>query len=147
MGMLDGLIGSVIGNMMGGAGAAPGAAPGAAAGGGANPLLNIAFQLMQQQGGLQGLLGSLTQGGMAQQAASWVGQGQNQGVTGDMLKSVLGSGVLGNLGAQHGMNENEVSSGLASMLPELINQMTPQGQVPHNANDMISQAMGMLLKK
>jgi uncharacterized protein YidB (DUF937 family) len=145
MSMLDGLIGSVIGNMMGGAGAAPGAAPGAGAG--ANPLLNIAFQLMQQQGGLQGLLGTLNQGGMAQQAASWVGQGQNQGVSGDMLKSVLGSGVLGNLGAQHGMDANQVSSGLASMLPELINQMTPQGQVPHNANDMISQAMGMLLKK
>jgi uncharacterized protein YidB (DUF937 family) len=145
MGMLDGLIGSVIGNMMGGAGAAPGAAPGAGAG--ANPLLNIAFQLMQQQGGLQGLLGTLNQGGMAQQAASWVGQGQNQGVSGDMLKSVLGSGVLGNLGAQHGMDANQVSSGLASMLPELINQMTPQGNVPSNANDMISQAMGMLLKK
>ncbi len=145
MSMLDGLIGSVIGNMMGGAGAAPGAAPGAGAG--ANPLLNIAFQLMQQQGGLQGLLGTLNQGGMAQQAQSWVNQGQNQGVSGDMLKSVLGSGVLGNLGAQHGMDANQVSSGLASMLPELINQMTPQGQVPHNANDMISQAMGMLLKK
>jgi uncharacterized protein YidB (DUF937 family) len=145
MGMLDGLIGSVIGNMMGGAGAAPGAAPGAGAG--ANPLLNIAFQLMQQQGGLQGLLGTLNQGGMAQQAASWVSQDQNQGVSGDMLKSVLGSGVLGNLGAQHGMDANQVSSGLASMLPELINQMTPQGNVPSNANDMISQAMGMLLKK
>jgi uncharacterized protein YidB (DUF937 family) len=84
---------------------------------------------------------------MQQQADSWVSQGQNQGVSGDLLKSVLGSGVLGNLGAQHGMNANEVSSGLASMLPELINQMTPQGNVPHNANDMISQAMGMLLKK
>ena len=145
MGMLDGLIGSVIGNMMGGAGAAPGAAPGAGAG--ANPLLNIAFQLMQQQGGLQGLLGTLNSGGMQKQADSWVSQGQNTGVSGDLLKSVLGAGVLGNLGAQHGMDANQVSSGLASMLPELINQMTPQGNVPHNANDMISQAMGMLLKK
>ncbi len=143
MGVLDGLIGSVIGNMMGGAGGTAGNAQQ----GGANPLMNIAFQLMQQQGGLQGLLGTLSQGGMAKQAESWVSQGQNQGVTGDMLKSVLGSGVLGNLGAQHGMNENEVSGGLASMLPELINQMTPQGQVPANANDMISQAMGMLLKR
>jgi uncharacterized protein YidB (DUF937 family) len=145
MSMLDGLIGSVIGNMMGGAGPAAGAAPGAGAG--ANPLLNIAFQLMQQQGGLQGLLGVLNQGGMQQHTDSWVSPGQNQGVSGDMLKSVLGSGVLGNLGAAHGMDANQVSSGLASMLPELINQMTPQGQVPHNANDMISQAMGMLLKK
>jgi uncharacterized protein YidB (DUF937 family) len=145
MGMIDGLIGSVLSNMMGGAGAAPGAAPGAGAG--ANPLLNIAFQLMQQQGGLQGLLGALSHGGMKQQADSWVSQGQNQGVSGDLLKSVLGSGVLGNLGAQHGMDANQVSSGLASILPELINQMTPQGNVPNNANDMISQAMGMLLKK
>lgn len=140
MGMLDGLIGSVIGNMMGGAG-------GNAQQGGANPLLNIAFQLMQQNGGLQGLLGTLSQGGMAKQAESWVSQGQNMGVSGDMLKSVLGSGVLGNLGQQHGMNENEVSSGLASMLPELINQMTPKGQVEANSNDMIQQALGMLLKK
>ncbi len=141
MGMLDGLIGSVIGNMMGGAGGQP------QAGGGANPLLNIAFQLMQQNGGLQGLLGTLSQGGMGKQAESWVSQGQNMGVSGDMLKQVLGSGVLGNLGAQHGMSESEVSGGLASMLPELINQMTPKGQVEGNSNDMIQQALGMLLKK
>jgi uncharacterized protein YidB (DUF937 family) len=141
MGMLEGLIGSVIGNMMGGAGGQP------QAGGGANPLLNIAFQLMQQSGGLQGLLGTLSQGGLGKQAESWVSQGQNMGVSGDMLQQVLGSGVLGNLGAQHGMSANEVSSGLASMLPELINQMTPKGQVEPNSNDMIQQALGMLLKR
>jgi uncharacterized protein YidB (DUF937 family) len=141
MGMLDGLIGSVIGNMVGGAGGQTHAQ------GGANPLLNIAFQLMQQNGGLQGLLGTLQQGGMGKQAESWVSQGQNMGVSGDMLKSVLGSGVLGNLGAQHGMSANDVSSGLASMLPELINQMTPQGKVESNSNEMIQQALGMLLKR
>jgi uncharacterized protein YidB (DUF937 family) len=127
--------------MMGGAGGQP------QAGGGANPLLNIAFQLMQQSGGLQGLLGTLSQGGLGKQAESWVSQGQNMGVSGDMLQQVLGSGVLGNLGAQHGMSSNEVSSGLASMLPELINQMTPKGQVEPNSNDMIQQALGMLLKR
>ncbi len=144
MGMIDGLIGNVIGNMMGGAGGNPQSAMGGAGG---NPMMNIAFQLMQQNGGLTGVLDMLKHGGLGEHANSWVSQGQNQGVTGDMLKSVLGSGVLGQMGAQHGMDANQVSSGLASMLPELISQMTPHGQVPDNHSDMISQGLAMLMGK
>jgi uncharacterized protein YidB (DUF937 family) len=138
MGLLDGIVGSVLGNVLGGSSGAQG---------GANPLMNIAFQLMQQQGGLQGLIGNLSKAGLGEQAKSWVGTGENMSVSPDMLKSALGSGVLGDMAAKAGMSEGDLSSGLASMLPDIINKMTPNGQVESNSNDMISQALGMLMKR
>ena len=139
MGLLDGLVGSVLSNVLGGSGQAQAAQ--------SNPMMNIAMQVLQQHGGLQGLMGVLNHGGMGQQSQSWVGAGPNQGVTGDMLKSVLGSGVLGQLGQQHGMDANQVSGGLAAMLPELINQVTPHGQVNDQSHDLMSQIMGAVLKR
>jgi uncharacterized protein YidB (DUF937 family) len=42
------------------------------------------------------------------------------------------------------MSEQQASSGLAQLLPEVINQLTPEGQVPENSNDEISQGLSML---
>jgi uncharacterized protein YidB (DUF937 family) len=137
-GGMGGLLGSVLGAATGGGGGA-----GAAQGG--NPLLNIAFQLMQQNGGLSGLLEQFKHGGMNQQAGSWVSQGANMGVSSDQIMQVLGSGQLGQLGAQFGLSPQQVGGGLAQMLPDLINQMTPQGNVPADHSDMIAQGLKILM--
>jgi len=59
---------------------------------------------------------------------------------------VLGQGQLGQIAQQLGMSHGDAAGGLASMLPQLIDQMTPHGQVPENHNDMVSQALAMLTK-
>ncbi|MEP7181548.1 MAG: YidB family protein [Betaproteobacteria bacterium] len=139
MGLLDGLLGNVLGGMMGG---------GAAAGQqGQNPLLQAALQMLQQNGGLQGILGKFQRAGYGAQADSWVSTGQNQPIDANALQQVLGQGQLEQIAQQLGMSHGDAAGGLASMLPQLIDQMTPQGQVPGNHNDMVSQALAMLTKK
>ncbi|MEN9560268.1 MAG: hypothetical protein RLZZ502_1479 [Pseudomonadota bacterium] len=157
MSLLDSVIGGVINNVLssnagggGGLGNILGSVLGGAGGGGAgvgggNPLMNIAFQLMQQNGGLTGLLDMFKHGGMNQQAQSWVGTGANMGVSADQIMQVLGSGQLGALGQQFGLSPQQVGGGLANLLPELINQMTPKGNVPDNHGDMISQGLKILM--
>jgi len=136
MGLLDGLLGSVLGGTTGGsAGVAQ-----------QNPLLRIALQILQQNGGLQGVLGKFQQAGYAEQAQSWVSTGQNMPIDADALQQVLGQGELGQIAQQLGMSRGEAAGGLASMLPQIIDQMTPQGQVPDNHSDMVSQALAMLNK-
>ena len=67
---------------------------------------------------------------IGQQASSWVGTGENMPVTGDDLERALGRERLAEIAAQAGVSESEASGGLAALLPELVNQLTPQGTVP-----------------
>ncbi len=133
MGMLDGLLGNVLGGMLGGGGAAQ-----------QNPLVQAALQLLQQNGGLQGVLGKFQQAGYGQQADSWVSTGQNVPIDANALQQALGQGQLGQIAQQLGMSHGDVAGGLAALLPQLIDGMTPQGQIPDDHHDMVSQALALL---
>jgi uncharacterized protein YidB (DUF937 family) len=132
--MLDGLIGSALGGMMGAGGSAQAQ----------SPLLQMALQLLQQNGGVAGMLDKFRQGGYADQAASWQSTGQNMPVSGSALQEVLGSGAIGQIAQQLGMSHGDAAGGLAQMLPQLIDQFTPNGAVPDEHNDMVAQALAIL---
>jgi uncharacterized protein YidB (DUF937 family) len=137
MGLLDGLLGGLMGGTPGsGAGAQP-----------QNPLVLIALQMLQQNGGLQGMLSKFQQAGYGAQADSWVSTGQNQPISADALQQVLGHGQLGRIAQQLGVSQGEAAGGLASMLPQMIDRMTPQGQVPADHNDIVAQALELLTKR
>ena len=132
MGMLDSLLGGMMG---GGTQQAQ------------NPLMQMAMQMIQQNGGLPGIISKLQHGGMTEQVGSWVGTGQNMPVSGNQLQEILGSGSIGQIAQQLGMSHGDASSGLAQVLPELVNHLTPNGQVPDNHSDMLAQALSMLTKR
>ena len=138
MGLLDGMLGNVLGGMMGG---------GQQGAPGRSPLLAIVLQLLQQNGGLQGVLAKFQQAGFGDQVQSWVGTGQNMPISPDVLQQVLGSGQLAAIAQQLGMSQQDAAGGLAQMLPDVVNQMTPQGQIPDNHSDLISQALAMLQQR
>ena len=135
MGMLDGLINSALGGMMGQGGQAQ------------SPLLQMALQVLQQNGGVEGILDKFRQGGYADQAASWQSTGQNIPVSGSALQEVLGSGAIGQIAQQLGMSHGDAAGGLAQVLPQLIDRFTPNGSVPDNHSDMVEQALAMLTQK
>jgi len=134
MGVLDGLLGKALGGTMGTSGS----------GQAQSPLLQIALQLLQQNGGVSGVLDKFRQGGYADQADSWQSTGQNMPVSGNALQEVLGSGSIGQIAQQLGMSHGDAAGGLAQMLPQLIDRFTPDGQIPDNHNDMVAQALAML---
>lgn len=147
MGLLDGLLGNMMGRMPGiGQENEQGFSPQGNAQPG-NPLLAIALQLLAQNGGLQAVLGKLTQAGVGQQAQSWIGTGQNQPINADVLTQIFGGGQLGDLARQHGMSEQEAAGGLAQMLPNVVDEMTPQGHIPDDHNDLVSRALEILNQK
>jgi len=100
--------------------------------------------MLQQNGGLEGVLGKFRQGGLAQQADSWVGTGQNMNISADQLQQVFGSSTISDLASRLGMPADQAGSAMAQMLPDVINQLTPQGQVPENSNEDISQGLSAL---
>ena len=92
--------------------------------------MQIALQLLQQNGGVGGMLDKFRQGGYADQADSWQGTGPNLPISADALQEVLGSGAVGQIAQQLGLSHGDAAGGLAQTLPQIIDKFTPQGEVP-----------------
>ena len=142
MGLLDGLLGSVMGGMMGSGQAAPGAQGTQ----GGSQMIQMALQMLQQNGGIEGLLAKFQQAGMGQQAQSWIGTGQNMPISPDALSQIFGQGQLGQIAQQMGMSHEQAADGLAQALPGVVDHMTPGGEIPEEHNDLVAQALAILQK-
>ena len=151
MGLLDGILSNVAGSVLGG-GQAQGSSPldalvnglGANNQKGGADLIGAVMAMVQQNGGLPAVLDKLRSSGLGQQADSWVGTGPNASVSPDQLTQAFGSSGLGNLATQLGTSNGQAGSILSQILPELVNQLTPNGQIPDNHNDLLSQGLALL---
>jgi len=132
-GGLGDLLGQALGTGRGGGGGGgPGDILGQVLGGGG-----------ASAGGLGGLLEKLNQGGYSQHAQSWVGSGQNKSLPSGAIRDVFGQGGLAMIAQQAGLSEEETSAGLAQLLPEVVNHVTPQGRVPEG-DELHSTLEGLL---
>jgi uncharacterized protein YidB (DUF937 family) len=149
MGILDAILGGVLGGNAGGpmSGQLDNATSGTLGGTGTqaqNPLLLMALQLLQQNGGIQGILAKLQQAGYGQQAQSWVGTGPNMPIDPRILQQIFGQGQLGQIAQQLEISNDQASDGVAQMLPQVVDQMTPTGQIPENHSDLVNEALAIL---
>jgi uncharacterized protein YidB (DUF937 family) len=95
------------------------------------------------QGGLGDLLGQLQRVGYGEQADSWVGRGQNQPLPANAIEQIFGRGGLSEIARRAGLSETDTSRGLSQLLPEVVDRVTPEGQVPEADTLLASvQALG-----
>ena len=124
MGLLDSVIGAL--------GQSPG---GAHSSGGQADLISAVVGMLAQgsagPGGLAGLVAKMQQSGLGDVVRSWISTGQNQPISPDALGGVLGNDTVAGLAGQLGMNHGELLGQLAQMLPQVVDKLTPQGQIPH----------------
>jgi len=144
MGLLDGLLNSVMGQMTGGTSQGGAGLPGMSAQSG-NPMLQMVLQMIQQHGGIGGVLQQFEQAGHGGAVQSWLQPGApNQSISGDVLQQVLGSGSLAEIAQKFGMSPQQAASGVAQALPGVIDHMTPDGAVPADHGDQVSQVLAQL---
>lgn len=139
MGLLDGLLGSMMGGTAG--------QPPQAQGGG--QVVQLVLQLLQRNGGIEGLLAKMQQAGYGDQAQAqaWIGTGQNQAVPADVLAQIFGQGQLGEIAQQLGLSRDDAAGGLAQALPDVVDRMTPQGRIPEDTNDLVAQTLAKLRRQ
>ena len=143
MGLLDSVIGALAGS---------GTQGPAAGGGGQGALLGIVLGMLTNRGGgdagaasgmsgnggiggLGDLLAKFQQAGLGDAAASWVGTGQNLPVSGEQVEGALGSDLLSQIARQIGLPQGETAGALSQMLPQVVDRLTPNGQVPEGGID------------
>ena len=84
-------------------------------------------------GGLGDLVDRFKQNGQGQAAESWVKTGPNQQLGPDQLEQAIGPDVLNTLLQQTGLSREELLSRLTRELPAAVDNFTPQGRLPTEA--------------
>lgn len=139
MGLFDSVIGALgqqgqAGGLSGGhaGGHAGGQAGGLAGGlaGGQGALMAVVMAVLQSQGGLAGLLQKFQASGLGDVAQSWISQGQNQPVSGEQLHKVLDPETVAQVSQHLGMSPTDAMSQLSKYLPQVVDMLSPNGQVP-----------------
>lgn len=98
-----------------------------------------------ETGGLQGLIKTFQDNGLGNEVASWISTGQNMPVTPDQILRVIGNDRLQSIAQKFGLSPQTLSSGLAEMLPHVIDKLSPNGQLP--ANHLVEQGLSLLKGK
>jgi uncharacterized protein YidB (DUF937 family) len=108
MGFFDSVIGGVVGAEM----------------------ATVVNQLIQQHGGLQGIVTQMEQQGLGPTVKSWVGTGPNQPISATQVHQAFGPQILSELAAKTGLNTQDLAAKLSQVLPQVVDKLTPNGQVP-----------------
>jgi uncharacterized protein YidB (DUF937 family) len=108
MGMLDGLLGGIVGAGM----------------------VSVVSGILEQHGGLQGVIGQFERNGLGPTVKSWVGTGPNQPISPEDVHKALGPELLQQLAAKSGLSVQDLAQKLSQVLPQAVDKMTPDGAVP-----------------
>jgi uncharacterized protein YidB (DUF937 family) len=108
VGLLDGVLGGLVGGGM----------------------ASAISRLIEQHGGVQGIVAQMEQQGLGATVRSWVGTGANEPISADQIHAAFGSDTVAALAAKVGMNPQELAQKLAQVLPQAIDKLTPTGAVP-----------------
>jgi uncharacterized protein YidB (DUF937 family) len=103
----------------------------------------MAYINSPQVGGIAGLQNMFQQGGLGSIVSSWIGTGQNLPVSASQLQNVLHGGALQQAAQQAGMDPSQLTGMMSSLLPHLVDKLSPNGQVPDaSALQKILQGLG-----
>jgi uncharacterized protein YidB (DUF937 family) len=81
-------------------------------------------------GGLNDLLKQFQQNGQGEVAQSWIGKGPNKSISPNDLASALGADRINTLASFSGMSKDDLLNGLSQELPDVVDQLTPEGRLP-----------------
>jgi len=146
MGLLEQLLASLMGQGQQGQVNPGQVAPGQVNAGQVSGLAQAVIAMLNDPrvGGLQGLAQRFQQNGLGDVIDSWVSTGQNRPIDPNDLGRILGHDQVSQMAQQAGVPPQQGSSLLSVLLPQLIDRLTPQGQVPQQ--NQLAQAGASLLK-
>jgi uncharacterized protein YidB (DUF937 family) len=135
---LDDILGGLMGGKSGGSGGLDdvlggllgGGRGGGGGGGSALGALMPVLAGLLASGGLSKVLGGLKANGLSAQADSWVGTGANEPVTGSQVEQAVGKEQMQQIAQQLGVSESEAAEAVAQALPEVVDKVSPDGQLP-----------------
>jgi uncharacterized protein YidB (DUF937 family) len=93
------------------------------------PALLSAVLAKTEAGGLQGAVDKLRNAGFGNQVQSWLGNGANQPITADQIRTALGSEPVRQIAAHLGIPVDRALNLLSEHLPTAVDQASPNGRL------------------
>jgi uncharacterized protein YidB (DUF937 family) len=87
-------------------------------------------QFLTDNGGVAGLCEKFRSGELSKTFASWVSTGANELINPQQIEATLGNAQVQAVAKRLGIDTTQASDFLARTLPQLIDKLTPEGQVP-----------------
>ena len=143
-------LGNILGSVLGSQKQAP-----VQSGGGFNKgalllaLLPIVLGFIQSNGGLSAMLAKVTGSGLNNQAQSWVGiDKDNDGLDAKDILGLFGQDAINSACQSTGANQDQVCQGIAELLPQVVDGLTPQGNLQNEqeANAEINEILAQFQK-
>jgi uncharacterized protein YidB (DUF937 family) len=103
--------------------------------------------LASHEGGLGGLVQKFEGAGLGGVISSWIGTGENQPVAPDALHGILGSDLVQQISAKTGLPTDQLLPQIAQHLPGVVDGMTPGGQLPSSADNLLNAGLAFLRGK
>jgi uncharacterized protein YidB (DUF937 family) len=128
-----GLFDQILGAFGGGSAETPASGP-----------LAIVQMLASQEGGLSGLLQKFQANGLGDIAQSWISNGENQPISGDLVHQVLGSDFVRQIAEKTGLPLDQASNLIAQNMPQVVDGLTPNGQVEPGESSIIAAGEALL---
>ena len=94
---------------------------------------------VQEEGGLDSLVSKLQRSGMGSTVDSWVGTGTNETIDPQQLGAALGDDEVQRLSSKSGIDVAALLPLLAAFLPQIINMLTPKGNLPDGGLNQAAQ--------
>ncbi len=107
-------------------------------------MLKSVLELVQKSGGINSVLELFSMNGLGEKAETWVSDGPNDDLGPEQVQQVFGDSFIGRVASQLGVDTGRASSVMATLLPELVNQITPRGHVSGEQDDLISKGLSLL---
>ncbi|MEJ1363834.1 MAG: YidB family protein [Candidatus Sedimenticola sp. (ex Thyasira tokunagai)] len=119
------------------------------AGGNLNPDI-LTTALSGLSGGKRGLdiaslIGGMQGGGMGDMLQSWLGDGQNQAISGSQVSNLLGSDKIRAFASQLGLSEEEAIGGLQDAMPQIVDKASSGGSLLDSIGG-VGGALGLVSK-
>jgi len=108
MGLFDGLLGGIVGAGM----------------------VSVVNGILEQHGGVQGVVSEFEKNGLGSTVRSWVGTGANDPISAADIQRVLGPDLLQKLSEKSGLSQQDLADKLTQVLPRAVDHLTPDGVVP-----------------
>ncbi|MEJ8836645.1 YidB family protein [Ramlibacter sp. AN1133] len=110
-------------------------------------LLPLAMRWVQRNGGMNAVLDKFRQKGMNRQAQSWMSTGANDPIDGQAVEQVVGQDELRQMAQRLGVPEDQVAQAFAEIMPEMVDKITPDGQLPREADEVLDESTRKLEKE
>ena len=109
-------------------------------------LLENAMSLISNPstGGISGFIESFKNNRLGDIVSSWISTGENMPISADQILQTLGSDKIQKIAQKIDMSNEDLSQHLSQLLPQIIDKLTPNGNVP--SSSILEDGLNMLKK-